>query len=33
MLRHKGWRVKEVNLPPLSQTGRTVIAPAEVELS
>jgi len=33
MLRHKGWRVMEVNLPPLSQTGRMVIAPAEVELS
>jgi Domain of unknown function (DUF2760) len=34
VLRHKGWRVKEVNLPPLSQaTGRMVVAPAEVELS
>ncbi|MBV8675011.1 MAG: DUF2760 domain-containing protein [Acidobacteriaceae bacterium] len=33
MLRHKGWRVKEVNLPPLPQGGRMVIAPAEVELS
>ena len=33
MLRHKGWRVKEVNLPPLPQAGRMVIAPAEVELS
>ena len=34
MLRHKGWRVKEVNLPPLpSAAGRMVIAPAEVELS
>jgi hypothetical protein len=33
MLRHKGWRVQEVNLPPLPQaTGRMVIAPAEVEL-
>jgi hypothetical protein len=33
LLRHKGWRVKEVNLPPLPQsTGRMVIAPAEVEL-
>jgi hypothetical protein len=33
VLRHKGWRVKEVNLPPLPQgTGRMVIAPAEVEL-
>jgi len=34
VLRHKGWRVKEVNLPPLQQgTGRMVVAPAEVELS
>lgn len=34
VLRHKGWRVKEVNLPPLPQgAGRKVIAPAEVELS
>ncbi|PSH05219.1 MAG: DUF2760 domain-containing protein [Acidobacteria bacterium] len=34
VLRHKGWRVKEVNLPPLPQgEARTVIAPAEVELS
>ncbi len=34
LLRHKGWRVKEIKLPPLAQgTGRLVIAPAEVELS
>src|SRR5580692_11525003 len=34
MLRHKGWRVKEVNLPPLPQAaGRMVVAPAEVALS
>jgi Domain of unknown function (DUF2760) len=34
VLRHRGWRVKEVNLPPLPQgSGRMVIAPAEVELS
>ena len=34
VLRHKGWYVKEVNLPPLPQgSGRMVIAPAEVELS
>jgi len=33
VLRHKGWHVKEVNLPPLPQgSGRRVIAPAEVEL-
>ncbi|HVR25498.1 MAG TPA: DUF2760 domain-containing protein [Candidatus Polarisedimenticolia bacterium] len=34
VLRHKGWRVKELNLPPLPQgAGRMVVAPAEVELS
>jgi hypothetical protein len=34
VLRHKGWRVKEVNLPPLPEgAGRLVVAPAEVELS
>jgi hypothetical protein len=34
VLRHKGWRVKEVNLPPLPQgASRMVVAPAEVELS
>ena len=34
VLRHKGWRAKEVSLPPLLQAaGRMVIAPAEVELS
>lgn len=33
LLRHKGWRVKELKMPPLPQgTGRMVIAPAEVEL-
>lgn len=34
VLRHKGWQVKDVNLPPLPQgSGRMVIAPAEVEIS
>ena len=34
VLRHRGWRVKEANLPPLPQgTSRTVIVPAEVELA
>jgi hypothetical protein len=33
VLRHKGWQVKQVNLPPLPQaSGRMVIAPAEVEI-
>ena len=34
VLRHKGWRVTEIDLPPLPQgAGRAVVAPAEVELS
>lgn len=34
VLRHKGWRVREVNLPALPQgAGRMVVAPAEIELS
>ena len=34
VLRHKGWRVKEIHLPPLPQgAGRMVVAAAEVELS
>jgi hypothetical protein len=33
VLRHKGWRVKQVNLPRLPQgPGRMVIAPAEIEI-
>jgi hypothetical protein len=33
LLRHKGWRVKKLKMPPLPQgAGRLVIAPAEVEL-
>jgi hypothetical protein len=33
VLRHKGWRVKEINLPSLPAGGtRMVIAPAEVEI-
>ena len=33
LLRHKGWRVKELKMPPLPQgAGRFVIAPAEVEV-
>jgi hypothetical protein len=33
MLRHRGWRVKEITLPSLPQgSGRAIIAPAEVEV-
>jgi hypothetical protein len=32
-LRHRGWRAASVNLPPLADgAGRTVVAPAEVEI-
>jgi hypothetical protein len=33
LLRHRGWRVSAVNLPPLPDAaGRSVVAPAEVEI-
>ena len=33
LLRHRGWRVREVSLPSLPQgTGRQIVAPAEVEV-
>ncbi|MGQ4808680.1 hypothetical protein NKDENANG_02068 [Candidatus Entotheonellaceae bacterium PAL068K] len=34
VLRHRGWRATQVNLPPLpTGAGRAVVAPAEVEIS
>jgi uncharacterized protein DUF2760 len=34
LLRHRGWRVSQVTLPSLPQgLGRTIVAPAEVEVS
>lgn len=33
VLRHRGWQATRVDLPPLPATGRTIIAPAEVEVS
>jgi hypothetical protein len=34
VLRHRGWRVAHIQLPPLPDgEGRSVIAPAEVEIS
>jgi hypothetical protein len=32
VLRHRGWEASRLELPPLPATGRTVIAPAEVEV-
>ncbi len=33
MLRHRGWRVTQVRLPPLPEgQGRSILAPAEVEI-
>lgn len=33
VLRHRGWEVSRMELPPLPGTGRTVVAPAEVEIA
>jgi hypothetical protein len=33
VLRHRGWEVSRLNLPPLPATGRDVVAPAEVEVA
>ena len=35
LLRHRGWRATEVKLPPLApqESGRSVVAPAEVEIT
>jgi hypothetical protein len=32
-LRHRGWEVTRIELPPLPAAARTVIAPAEVEVA
>jgi hypothetical protein len=33
VLRHRGWRVSRIELPPLAEgAGRSVVAPAEVEM-
>jgi len=33
LLRHRGWRAAQVNLPPLPDgRGRSIVAPAEVEI-
>jgi hypothetical protein len=33
VLRHRGWEATRVDLPPLAASGRTILAPAEVEVS
>ena len=33
VLRHRGWQVSRTDLPPLPAAGRTIVAPAEVEVS
>ena len=33
VLRHRGWEATRVNLPPLSSAGRTIVAPAEIEVA
>jgi hypothetical protein len=32
-LLHPGWRASHVQLPPLVMTGRTIIAPAQIEIA
>jgi hypothetical protein len=32
ILQHRGWEATRLDLPPLPATGRTVVAPAEVEV-
>jgi hypothetical protein len=32
ILRHRGWEATRVDLPALQTTGRTIVAPAEVEV-
>ena len=32
ILRHRGWEATRVELPPLPEKGRTILAPAEVEV-
>jgi hypothetical protein len=32
VLRHRGWEVTRIELPPIPSTGRSVLAPAEVEV-
>jgi hypothetical protein len=33
VLRHRGWEMSRLTLPPLPATGRAVVAPAEVEVA
>jgi hypothetical protein len=33
VVRHRGWEVTRLDLPPLPASGRTIVAPAEVEIA
>lgn len=33
VLRHRGWEAIRVDLPPLPAAGRTIVAPAEIEVA
>ncbi len=33
LVRHRGWEAARTELPPLPHTGRTIVAPAEVEVA
>ncbi|MGH9309536.1 MAG: DUF2760 domain-containing protein, partial [Vicinamibacterales bacterium] len=32
VIRHRGWNAARIDLPPLPATGRTIVAPAEIEV-
>lgn len=32
VLRHRGWEATRIELPPLPATGRSIVAPAEIEV-
>jgi hypothetical protein len=32
VLQHRGWEATRLELPPLPVTGRSIVAPAEVEV-
>jgi hypothetical protein len=33
VVRHRGWEATRLDLPPLPSTGRTIVAPAEIEVA
>jgi hypothetical protein len=33
VVRHRGWEAVRLDLPPLASSGRTLVAPAEIEVA